>query len=167
MKPGDRILVDTMIIIEAYRSRCWAALASTFRVETVDMCVVECATGRRLRRNFQPIEDADLRRRLAAIHQVDELLRAALVTSDRLAGHLDAGELDLIACAMAQKEAWLMCTSDRAALGCLHRLGFLYRTVSLEGMADRAGWRGSEFPPNFGEKWLSKVRTELQTEDLP
>lgn len=164
MKSGDRIFVDTMVIIEAHRTQCWAALNSTFRVETVDTCVVECATGNRLRRGYVPIDDAALRQQLAAIHVVDGAMRNALFTRDHLARRLDAGELDLLACAVALPDAWLLCCSDRAALGCLNRLGFLNRSVSLERIASAAGTHGVSFPPNHTEKWLSQVRTQLLLE---
>lgn len=163
MKSGDRILVDTMVIIEAYRTQCWAALTSTFRVETVDTCVVECATGNRLRRDYFAVDDADLRRR-AAIHAVDDTMRSALFVRDVQARRLDAGELDLIACAIALPDAWLLCSPDKAALRSLQRLGYLNRTVSLQALASVAGRKNIGFARNFTDAWLSTERTQLLLE---
>jgi hypothetical protein len=43
MTRGDIVLMDTNVIIESYRTRCWGALVNTFKVETVENA------GKRLR----------------------------------------------------------------------------------------------------------------------
>ena len=40
-----RVFIDTNIIIEAFRTRCWAAICNKFAIETVDKCVEEALTG--------------------------------------------------------------------------------------------------------------------------
>jgi hypothetical protein len=35
-----RVLVDTCVIIEAFRVNCWKALCNHFSVETVECCVI-------------------------------------------------------------------------------------------------------------------------------
>ena len=49
------VLLDTNVIIEAYRTRTWRALASVYRVETVEDCVTEKQTGFQLRRQEHSI----------------------------------------------------------------------------------------------------------------
>ena len=37
---GQRVLVDTMVVIEAHRIGCWNALLHSFQIETVEQCIV-------------------------------------------------------------------------------------------------------------------------------
>jgi hypothetical protein len=45
MVKGQIVLLDTNVIIEAFRTRCWRAIVNTFKIETVEKCCEEAATG--------------------------------------------------------------------------------------------------------------------------
>ena len=47
VKPGAVVLVDTNVIVEAYRTETWRALAGSYGIETVKDCVTETQTGYR------------------------------------------------------------------------------------------------------------------------
>ncbi|MBO4123014.1 hypothetical protein J5T34_19995 [Cupriavidus gilardii] len=59
-----RVFVDTNIILEAFRTGCWAAICERYAIETVEKCVEEALTGdlsrvvqgRRLRRTAHGID---------------------------------------------------------------------------------------------------------------
>jgi len=56
VQQGQIVLVDTNIIIEAFRARCWKALTAYYRVETVEKCYEEALTGDRLRPGYVEVE---------------------------------------------------------------------------------------------------------------
>ena len=72
------MLVDTNTIIEAHRTRAWAALAGGWRMETVEGCVTETQTGFQRRRPETSVAADDLRASLAAVHAVTDRERAEL-----------------------------------------------------------------------------------------
>lgn len=67
MKPGDVVLVDTNVIIEAHEYGCWQSLVGAYTVETVETCVVEAMTG-----EGQRFDEANLRQSFHRIHEVSE-----------------------------------------------------------------------------------------------
>ena len=72
------VLVDTNVILEAHRTRSWRALRGGYLVETVKDCVTETQTGFQLRSPEQQIDQAELRKRLGAVHAVEEPERVRL-----------------------------------------------------------------------------------------
>lgn len=66
---GDIVLLDTNVIVEAHRVRCWKMLAQSFRIETVEECCVEAATGDRRRQDYVEVDVEDMRK-LVAVHEV-------------------------------------------------------------------------------------------------
>jgi hypothetical protein len=149
--------VDTNIIIEACRTRCWNAITSHFAVETVEKCYEEALTGDPLRPNYVQVDATQLRRRLNARHSVEELLRAQLALTVQTANALDAGERDLFAHALGRADAWLASCADRAAVNVALEMGWEDRIVSLEQVAKSAGAR-PDLKHHFTERWLSEVR---------
>src|SRR6516164_1133492 len=65
------VFVDTNVVLECWRVGAWRALASGYRVETVEDCVIETQTGFQRRRRQQQIDAGLLRQSLAAVHQPD------------------------------------------------------------------------------------------------
>src|SRR5262245_53854952 len=63
------VLVDTNVILECWRVNAWRALGSGYQVETVEDCVTETQTGYQRRRRELQVDAAELRQRLAAVHQ--------------------------------------------------------------------------------------------------
>lgn len=163
MQRGQVLLVDTNIIIEAFRTRCWKALTTHFHVETVEKCCEEALTGDPLRPGYVSIDPAALRGGLKARHQVSELERATLVLTLPAAGAFDAGERDLLAHALGRSDAWIVSCADRAPVRGALELGWEERIVALEVLARAAGAR-PELKRHFTEQWLAEVRTAHKLE---
>lgn len=161
MERGQVLLVDTNIIIEAVRTRCWNALTSYFTVETVEECYQEVLTGDPQRPGYVTVDSGQLRKDLKGRHPVEDLDRARLTLACADAELLDAGERDLFAHAHGRTDPWLASCADRAAVNVALTLGWEERIVSLEKLAQRAGSR-SGFKRHFTEAWLSDVRTEFK-----
>ena len=155
------VLVDTNVILEAYRSGSWPALAGGYDVETVEACVTETQTGFQRRRPERQIDVAGLRESLAAVHGVARLDRARLAVQ---AGSifLDEGEAALWAHALGRHDDWVLCGPDKASLRCGVTLGFRQRLVSLEGLLDDVGFRPPiDLREAYGKHWHERTVGEL------
>ncbi|NBC34026.1 MAG: hypothetical protein GVY13_15230 [Alphaproteobacteria bacterium] len=134
------VLLDTNVIIEAFRVSCWPALSGGYRLETVEECVVETQTGFQRRRPDRRIDADQLRSRLAGVHTVAEgQLALVAIEADGLA--LDAGEAALWAHALDCPEAWILCGPDKASLRFGLRQGYRERLVALEWLLGEIGCR--------------------------
>ena len=109
------MLVDTNTIIEAHRTRAWAALFGGWRVETVEDCVTETQTGFQQRRPEQSIAADKLRASLTAVHAVTDRQRAELALRVQDIA-LDVGEESLWAHAVGRSDRWVLCGPDKASL---------------------------------------------------
>jgi hypothetical protein len=155
------VLVDTNAILECFRVSAWRALAGGYGVETVEDCVTETQTGYQRRRPEQQIDAADLRKSLAAVHQVGnaELAIVAVRASDIA---LDVGERSLWAHALTRNDAWVLCGPDKASLRFGVRLGFRERLVALESLLGAVGHRPKlDLRPAYTSKWLDQTLGEL------
>lgn len=47
VKRGDVVLLDTMVILEAHRCRCWKGLLQAFSLESAERCMQELTPGGR------------------------------------------------------------------------------------------------------------------------
>lgn len=156
-------LVDTNVMIEAVRTRCWNALAGALRLETVEECRDEAARGDRSRPGYVPVGAADLAR-LAHVHPVSALQRATFALAYAGAQNMDPGERHLFAHAYARAargdDVWVLCSPDRAAVRAAVALGWRDQTRSLAALAGAAGARPSpSLADHFGERWLSDLCT--------
>jgi len=61
--------MDTNVIIEAHRTRCWRAVVNAFNVETVEKCCEEAATGDK-RRSGYVVVDVEAVKNSILIHPV-------------------------------------------------------------------------------------------------
>ena len=75
---------------------------------------------------------------------------------------LDPGERDLLAFALSQGAAWLLCAPDKAAILSAHRLNWLDRVVALEEMALAAGLQKQDYGRNHTKRWLGEFKTKIQ-----
>lgn len=139
MRRGDVLLVDTNIIIEAVRTRCWNGLCGHFIVETVETCYAEALAGDPLRPGYVTVEHAQLAKGLLRRHAVSDLERAQLALAHTGAEALDAGERDLFAHAFGRTDAWRAICAYRAAVNVALALGWEERVVSLQRLAGAAG----------------------------
>lgn len=155
------VLVDTNVIIEAYRTESWRALTGGLRVETVEDCVDETQTGFQRRRPEQRIDEAELRRRLAAVHAVGDLERAVLaIRAGNIA--LDKGEASLWAHALQRDDDWFLCGPDKASLRCGVRLGLREKLVSMEALLGEVGHRpGTALREAYSRRWHDRTLAEL------
>jgi hypothetical protein len=138
VKPGQVILVDTNIIIEAVRVGCWSALTAQFHIETVAKCCEEARTGDRRRAGYVQVNEKDLQTRLT-VQGVSDTELANLALRDADSFSLDDGERHLWAHALGRIDDWVACCCDRAAVNAAVRLGWEDRLVSLEELANHAG----------------------------
>lgn len=165
--PKPRILVDTCIIIEAFRTNCWTALCRHFDVETVEACVTECCTGDPLAPNRVPIDHTILVAGLAQVHTVEDLALATLAIEVNSLPAIDEGELHLMAWLHSHPDeavAVAISTADRAAIRATHVLGLIDRVQSLQEAASASGVGKGQLKllqEHFGEDWLSRLRTQL------
>lgn len=142
MKPGQIVLVDTNIMIEAVRAKCWNALGTHFTLETVDKCLEEARGGDRLRPGYVVIDEPTLRKNLTSHPVSDEQLLKLHLACPQSEG-IDDGEKHLWAHALSRSDAWIATTADKAAFFAACSLGWRDRMVSLEGLAEAAGARHS------------------------
>lgn len=160
------VLVDTMVIIEAYRTGVWRALTSGYLVETVEDCVIETQTGYQRRREEQDIDSRQLRDSLDAVHAVSrkELVELEIRTEGI---YLDKGEKSLWAHALGCDDNWLLCGPDKASLRCGVRLGFRNRIVSLEELLRTVGHR-TRIPlkEHYTKAWLDNTVSEIIVDEL-
>lgn len=162
MEMGTIVLVDTTVIIEAHKIGCWKALIRHFKIETVEKCEEECATGNQNDKDRVEI-DMDALKREIVIRKVE---RSSFATPDLVSENfqwLDPGEKELVAHAYGRPDKdWLISSQDRACIQAGHELGFLDRFVSLEEMAKAAGIRKISMRDHFKEQWLKRVRQNLK-----
>jgi hypothetical protein len=151
------VLVDTNVILEAFRAGAWGALAGGYRVETVEDCVTETQTGFQRRRPERQIDAAVLRASLAAVHAVSDA-ELAVVAVQAPDIPLDVGERSLWAHALTRSDGWVLCGPDKASLRFGVRLGFRERLVALETLLDAAGFRRKvALSRAYTAKWLSQT----------
>jgi len=155
---GQVVLVDTNIIIEAFRAHCWNAVTTHFTVETVETCYEEALTGDPLRPDYIAVDAAQLRNGLRKRHAIGREQCAQLVVRLAYKEGLDAGEIDLFAHALGRSDAWIASCADRAAVYAALELGWQERFVSLEAMAHAAGARPA-LRHHFTDRWLQDMRT--------
>jgi hypothetical protein len=163
----ERVLVDTCIIIEAFRINCWKALCAKFDVETVEECVEEACRGDRLNPKYVPVDRKALTSGLTAIHPVTDEQLAALTLGSVDLPALDAGELNLMAWLNANQPGALkvlISTTDKAALRATFVLNWIDQVRSLEMLGRAAGVDKRQLEKlehHFSEGWMSAVRTHL------
>ena len=159
------VLVDTNVMMEAVRTRCWNAVAGGLCLETVEECRDEALRGDRGRPGYLPVGPQDLAR-LRAVHPVSELERVTFRMAYPGAEAMDNGERDLFAHAYARVSrgdaVWVVCSADKACVRAAVALCWHERMHSLGALAAAVG--ANPHPAlldHFGERWLSRVRTEF------
>jgi hypothetical protein len=163
----QRVLVDTCIIIEAFRTNCWKALCQYFSVETVERCVTECCSGDPLNAGYVPIAREELIASLAKVHEVTDTMLVTLAIEREGLPALDDGEHHLIAWLHAHPADAIVTsvsTTDRAAVRAVHVLQLLDRMRSLQDLGKAAGVDRRQLATlkqHFSEDWLSAVRMQL------
>lgn len=159
MKAGDVVLVDTNVIIEGHVRNCWSALVGSYRVQTVEACVIEAMTGRNDWQQTRPSEQ-ELRDSFDAIHSVTPTDIAGVALAGGMM--LDEGERELWAHALPREDAWILCGPDRASMRFGYEQKKRERLVSLGGLL-----RAISYTPkmplreHFEQAWLDDVIRKL------
>jgi hypothetical protein len=165
--PKRRVLVDTCIIIEAFRTGMWNALCARFAVETVEKCIEEACTGDPLDPRRTPIDRVALVKGLAQRHTVSDLDLATLAIERSDLPGLDDGELHLMAWLHANRPVdvtLLISTTDAAAARAVHQLKLLDQLGSLESLGKEAGASRQQMDAmaaHYREAWMSALRMRL------
>lgn len=162
LQRGQRVLVDTNVIIAAHDSGCLPQLLDGFRVCTVEEVIVETQRGRQRRRPERNIDEAWLRQRLELIGAVTDEQRIEFTLTHQSVG-LDEGERDLLIWATTIEDAWLLNSPDMAVLRFAHQVNWLDRLVSVDAMCRVLNARLTQnLPENFRDDWLVRKRTEFR-----
>lgn len=162
------VLVDTNVIIEAVRTRCWNALAGGLALETVATCSEEAQRGNHSRPGYVRVTSDDLGR-LRAVHDVTQIERAMVSLAYADAPGMDAGERDLFAHAFARvargDKVWVLCSPDKASIRAGIALHWEDQLCSLGFLAESVGARfHTPLAAHFHEAWLSRYRTQYLLE---
>ena len=157
---GQIVLVDTNVIIEAHRTKCWSSIAGWFRIETVGKCVEEAGTGGLHDPGYVTVDIAALRAAVT-VHSDDALRVAAAALRYPDLGGLDAGERELLAFAAQYDADWRAASPDKACLRVAYEMGLPDRFISLEEMVRAAGADARSQKRQYTEKWLRRLRTQL------
>lgn len=161
---GDRVFVDTNVIIEACRLKCFKAVVEAFSIEATGECVAEAATGDFTRPGYVAVDTQVLRERVV-VHQVTRKQMATAALRSMRFRHIDRGEQELLAAALNASGALFVSTADKATIYAAHELGFIDRTISLEEVASFVGMNCA-FKGHYTRKFLSTLRTTIQLEEF-
>lgn len=169
-----RVFVDTNVILEAFRTGCWAAICEHFAIETVEKCIEEALTGDPTEPGRVDVPSDVLIGGLAARHTVSkkELATFALKHSECQA--LDDGELHLLAWldanGLLSKVMVLMSTADKAAIVATGRLDGLDALVSLEHLAKNSGathGQLADLKDHYRTGWLDEIKVKVRFGMIP
>lgn len=156
MQPGDIVLVDTTLLIEAHRTGCLAAIAAGYRIQTVEKCVEETQNGATTRTVAQQIDEKLLRSQLDAVHTVTDADRTRVAA---VGGPIiDEGERDLWAHALGRTDTWILCGPDKASMRFGVRANQRNRLVALEPLLKAIGHTPKEeLREHYRQAWLDEV----------
>lgn len=160
--PGRLVLIDTMIIFEAYRTGCWKELSGKHELCTVEKVVEESLRGRKTRDDYIEVDASDFERRVRVAKVTDHMLAAAFTASPRIA-NLDDGEQHLLAYMYSldpNERPLILTTADRAAVYAACELGFQDQLTSLEELM-RAGTIRRPLKKQYSTSFLTSVITQF------
>lgn len=172
--PKIRVFVDTNVILESFRTGCWSSIANHFSIETVEKCVEETLTGNPGDPRHFSVPNSDLTAGLSGQHKVSRKELASLVLSNPSCNTLDDGEKHLFAWLytnqLALSQLIVVSTADKAALVASNAVGWLDCMISLEELA-RQAWVNrtslNAFALQYGENWLSNIKTKIRLGVIP
>lgn len=160
---GAHVLVDTMVIFETNREGAglWNALLAAFKLDTVEECAKEVASGNVNRRDYIEVDIERLRKILKPKKVMDVEL-ATLLLKEPSVVHLDPGEKHLLAYMLTLgSEAYFVCSPDKAFMRSCYNLGLMDNLVSLEKMVSLTGISGN-LKRNYTSRWLSEKKIQIR-----
>lgn len=168
-----RVLVDTNVILEAFRTCCWNSVSSCHAIATVDKCVEETLTGNLNTPGHIAVKAIDLRIGLTGQYTVTPKEIVTLVLKYPSCTGLDDGEQQLLAHILAKElplppNTWIA-TADKAALVAVNELGLLDSTISLERLAREANVGHAKLKMlrmQHRSEWLANFKTSIKLKSL-
>jgi hypothetical protein len=154
-------MLDTNVIIEAHRTRCWNAVVKGFALETTKECADEAGRGDQ----SDPLYVAVQVSQMSQVVTVDPAWHEPVKARSVFFSLLQPGEQELLVYAYHDQSLPWASTADTAAVRAGHELGLLDRFVTLEELARLVGARPN-LRRHFTNAWLSRLRTELKLESL-
>ena len=162
-RPQGIVLVDTNVIIEAHRLRCWNRIAGSYEIITSNECIEECSRGRQSRTGYVKIEIPKLKSQVRGF-KVKDIDRARLELKLQSRVDLDQGEKDLLALFLTIRSNYMICSSDKAALRAGYILGIIDKYISLEELVFQVGQSKVRFREQYTQRWLETQRMDLKLE---
>jgi hypothetical protein len=158
-----RVFVDTNVILEAIRTKCWSAICNRFSIETVEKCIEESLTG------HTPVQQDILLNGLTARHSTSKREIANLFLSYPECQGLDDGELHLLAWLYAQRilpnELIAISTADKAAIRATAALGWIDALISLEQLVKQSGVTSAQLSglrQHYKIQWLAGIKSDIR-----
>lgn len=169
-----RVFVDTNVILEAFKTGCWAAICDRYAIETVEKCIEETQTGDPDDPRRVHVDRDTLVAGLEGRHNVSRRDLAALILKHPHCQGLDDGEQHLLAWMQANGVASdsliLISTADKAAIVATNKMGLIDSLVALETIARDAGVaRGplDQLAGHYSGGWLDEVKTKIRLGIIP
>lgn len=170
----DRVFVDTNVVLEAFRTGCWAVICEHHAIETVEKCIEEALTGDPSNSAHVHITHDDLTGGLSGRHQVTKKQLANFALKYPGSQALDDGELHLLAWLdsnhLLPTVKVMLSTADKAAIVAAGRINGLDALVSLEHMAQTSGATRAQLSAlkrHYRTSWLDEVRFKVRTGIIP
>jgi hypothetical protein len=170
----SRVFVDTNVILEAFRTGCWATICEHFAVETVEKCIEESLTGDPCEPGRVDVPAERLISGLAARHPVGKKELATFALKHPECQTLDDGELHLLAwlseSGLLPTFMVLLSTADKAAIVATGRIDGLDALVSLEHLAQNSGaTRGqlANLKDHYRSGWLDEIKLKVRFGMIP
>ena len=150
------VYLDTCVILEAHRVKCWKQLVSQYELHTVRRCYEELADGNPHDSDYIAVDRQQIAQEMTIHESVPRQCIAAATLATTFGG-LDAGEKELLAwCADQDPQAMLITTGDRAAIVAACELGLRNCLQPLEEITDKIGLRVA-LQPHYCRAWLEKI----------
>lgn len=164
METGERLLLDTNVIIEAHRVNCWKLLLDQFILESTEECCREAAGGYTRRGGYVAVDVAVLRKDIRIHKPTPDMMTKATATALNFQS-IDPGEREVLAIAFADAALRRVGTADRIAIQVASQLGLLERVVSLEEILQATG-DSRALLKHHTKKWLSDIKLQLLLDGL-
>ena len=154
---GDIVLIDANVIIHADKLKTWKAIASNFKLHTVEK-VIEEAIRKPIGQAPISIAEPDLRSSFTVIYDVsdEEKMQWIIDNPEILALAVDDGEADLLAYlhTCGKGKVWFLCGPDVGSMKGLHKMGMLDQLVSLERLHQMCGISNKkQEQKQYTQKW--------------
>lgn len=168
--PKIRVLADTNVILESFRTGCWKTITQKFAIETVEKCVEETLAGNPEDPNHITLKSIELNQGLACQYQVTPETIDSLISKNPAFQKiwLDDGEKHLFAWLFANEQPLpkdiLIATADKAAIHAAHAMGWLDQVVSLEELASQSTVSQSilkKLKMQYRKNWLSQTKAGI------